>query len=83
MTVVIVVDSVVRLTAESTTSSQSVIIVVRHVAVAVSKTWKIDAGPAALAGDLSGDTHADVCTDQTCGKCSPGYGVRWACMNVE
>jgi hypothetical protein len=53
MTVVITVDSVVCLTAESITSSQSVILVVRHVVAALSKTWKIDAGPPALAGDLS------------------------------
>jgi hypothetical protein len=25
-----------------------------------------------IAGDLGGDAPAEVCTDQTCGKCSPG-----------
>ena len=46
MTVVIAVGSAARATAESTTSSRSVILVVRHVAAAVSKTWKVNAGPA-------------------------------------
>ena len=41
MTVVIAVGNAARATAESTTSSRNVILVVRHVDVAVSKTWKI------------------------------------------
>ena len=47
MTVVIAVSSAARATAESTTSSRSVILVVRHVAAGVSKPGKVDAGPAA------------------------------------
>ncbi len=53
MTVVIAVGSAVRVTAESTTSSQSVILVVRHVPAAVSKTWKVDACPAACDSESS------------------------------
>ncbi len=45
MTVVIAVGSAARATAESTTSSRSVILVVRHVTAAVSKTWKIEPAP--------------------------------------
>jgi hypothetical protein len=43
MTVVIAVGSAMHTTAESTTSSQSVILVVRHVPAAVSKTREVDA----------------------------------------
>ncbi len=46
MTVVIAVGSAARATAESTTSSQSVILVVRHVAVGVSRARKVNVGPA-------------------------------------
>ena len=46
MTVVIAVSSAACATAESTTISRSVVLVVRHVSAAVSKTWKVNAGPA-------------------------------------
>jgi hypothetical protein len=77
MTVVIAVGSVSRTTAESTKSSQSVILVVRHVTAGVSRAGKDNAGPAScdkemLAGDRVGDEPADGCADQTCSKCSPG-----------
>jgi sugar lactone lactonase YvrE len=42
MTVVIVVGRAARATAESTTSSQNVILAGRHVDVAASKTRKVD-----------------------------------------
>jgi hypothetical protein len=47
MTVVIAVGRAARATAESTTSSRSVILAVRHVPAGVSKAGKVDAGPAA------------------------------------
>ena len=62
MTVVITVGSAARATAEDTTSSRSVILVVssrsvilvvRHVAAAVSKTWEVNAGPAACNSESS------------------------------
>ena len=46
MTVVIAVSSAARATSESTTSSRSVILVVRHVAAGVSRARKVNAGPA-------------------------------------
>jgi hypothetical protein len=50
MTVVIAVGRAARATAESTTSSQNVILAVRHVAAAASKTRKVDAGTTAGEG---------------------------------
>jgi hypothetical protein len=50
MTVVIAVGSAARATAESTTSSRSVILAVRHVAAAASKTRKVDTGTTAGEG---------------------------------
>jgi hypothetical protein len=50
MTVVIAVGRAARATAESTTSSRSVILAVRHVAAAASKTRKVDAGTTAGEG---------------------------------
>jgi hypothetical protein len=50
MTVVSAVGRVVRATAERTTSSQNVILAVRHVAAAASKTRKVDAGTTAGEG---------------------------------
>jgi hypothetical protein len=44
---VMTVGRAARATAESTTSSRSVILAVRHVAAGVSKAGKVDAGPAA------------------------------------
>jgi hypothetical protein len=58
MTVVIAVSSAARATAESTTSSRSVILVVRHVAAAVSKAGKVNAGPAACDSKCSPGTEA-------------------------
>ena len=58
MTVVIAVGSAARATAESTTSSRSVILVVRHVAAGVSKPGKVDAGPAACDSKCSPGTYA-------------------------
>jgi hypothetical protein len=55
MTVIIAVCSA-ALTAESTTSSRSVILVIRHVAAGVSKVWKVDAGPAACDSKCSPGT---------------------------
>jgi len=49
--VVITVGSAARSTAESTTSSRSVILVVRHVVVAVSKTMEVDADTTAGNGE--------------------------------
>jgi phosphosulfolactate phosphohydrolase-like enzyme len=48
--VVIDVGRAARATAESTTSSQNVILAVRHVAAAASKTRKVDAGTTAGEG---------------------------------
>jgi hypothetical protein len=53
MTVVIAVGSAARATAESIVSSLSVVLVVRHVDAAVSKTWKVNAGPAACNSESS------------------------------
>ena len=53
MTVVIAVGSAARATAESTTSSLNVVLVVRHVFAAVSKTWEVNAGPAACNSESS------------------------------
>jgi hypothetical protein len=50
MTVVIAVGSAARVTAESTTSSRSVILAVRHVAAAAAKTRKVDTGTTAGEG---------------------------------
>jgi hypothetical protein len=50
MTVIIAVCSAACATAESTTSSRSVILTVRHVAVPESKTGKVDAGTTAGEG---------------------------------
>ena len=50
MTVVIAVGSAARATTESTTNSRSVILAVRHVAAAASKTRKVDAGTTAGEG---------------------------------
>jgi hypothetical protein len=50
MTVVIAVGRSARATAESTTSSQNVILAVRHVSAAASKTRKVDAGTTAGKG---------------------------------
>jgi hypothetical protein len=50
MMVVIDVGRAARATAESTTSSQNVILAVRHVAAAASKTRKVDAGTTAGEG---------------------------------
>jgi hypothetical protein len=44
MKVVIAMGREARATAESTTSSQNVILAIRHVAAAASKTRKVDAG---------------------------------------
>jgi hypothetical protein len=49
MTVVMTVGSAGCATAETTTSSRSVILAVRHVAAAASKTRKVDAGTTAIA----------------------------------
>ena len=46
MTVVIAVGSAARATAESTTSSLIVILVVRHVSAVMSRARKVNAGPA-------------------------------------
>ena len=46
MTVVITVSSATHATAETTTSSRSVILVVRHVAAGVSRAGKVNACPA-------------------------------------
>jgi hypothetical protein len=54
-----VVGSAAHATAERTTSSQSVILAVRHVAAAASKTRKVDAGTTAGEGNsasVSGST---------------------------
>jgi hypothetical protein len=56
MTVVIAVGRAARATAESTTSSRSVILAVRHVAAGVSKAGKVDAGPAACDSKCSPGT---------------------------
>jgi hypothetical protein len=56
MTVIIEVGSAARATAESTTSSRSVILVIRHVAAGVSKAGKVDAGPAACDSKCSPGT---------------------------
>jgi hypothetical protein len=50
MMVVIEVSRSARATAESATSSQNVILAVRHVAAAASKTRKVDAGTTAGEG---------------------------------
>jgi hypothetical protein len=55
MTVVSAVSRAVRATAESTTSSQNVILAVRHVAAAASKTRKVDAGTTAGEGKNAPD----------------------------
>jgi hypothetical protein len=82
MTVVIAVGSAARATAQSTTSSRSVILTVRHVAATVSKTRKVNAGTTAGEGAQKracrrnhsvGEPVRDVCTDQRCGKCPPGF----------
>ena len=57
-TVVIAVGRTARATAESTTSSRSVILAVRHVAAGVSKPGKVDAGPAAGDSKCSPGTYA-------------------------
>jgi ribosomal protein S7 len=51
MTVVITVGSAASATAESTTSSQRVILAVRHVAEAASKTKRVDTSTTAGEGD--------------------------------
>jgi hypothetical protein len=56
MTVIIAVGSAARATAESTTSSRSVILVIGHVAAGVSKAGKVDAGPAACDSKFSPGT---------------------------
>jgi hypothetical protein len=56
--VVIAVGRAARATAESTTSSRSVIVAVRHVAAGVSKAGKVDAGPAACDSKCSPGTYA-------------------------
>ena len=56
MTVVIAVGRAARATAESTTSSGSVVLAVRHVAAGVSKAGKVDAGPAACDSKCSPGT---------------------------
>jgi hypothetical protein len=77
MTVVIAVGRAARATAESTTSSRSVILEVRHVAAAASKTRKVDACTTAGEGKSGkhsvGEPVREVCTDKRCGKCSPGF----------
>jgi hypothetical protein len=50
MAVILAVSNAMRETAASTTSSRSVILVVRHVAAAVSETRKVDAGTTASEG---------------------------------
>jgi hypothetical protein len=50
MTVVIAVGSAARATAERTTNSRNVILAVRHVVSAASKTRKVDAGTTAGEG---------------------------------
>jgi hypothetical protein len=55
MTVVITVGRAARATAESTTSSQNVILTVRHVAAAASKTRKVDTGTTAGEGKSAPD----------------------------
>jgi hypothetical protein len=50
MTVVIAVGRAARATAENTTSGQNVILAVRHVAAAASKTRKVDTGTTAGEG---------------------------------
>jgi hypothetical protein len=56
MTVVITVGRSARATAGSTTISQNVILAVRHVAAAASKTRKVDAGTTAGEGKSAPDT---------------------------
>jgi hypothetical protein len=56
MTVVISVGRAARATAESTTSSRSVILTVRHVSARVSKARKVDAGPGACDSKCSPGT---------------------------
>jgi hypothetical protein len=82
MTVVSTVGRAVRATAESTTRSQNVILAVRHVAAAASKTRKVDAGttagegksaPGARITRWASEPVREVCTDQRCIKCSPGF----------
>ena len=53
MTVVIAVGSAACATAESIASSRGVVLVVRHVAAAVSKTWKVNTGPAVCNSESS------------------------------
>jgi hypothetical protein len=55
MTVFIAVGRAARATTEITTSSQNVILAVRHVAAAASKTRKVDAGTTAGAGKSAPD----------------------------
>ena len=56
--VVIAVGSAAHATAESTTSNQRVILVVRHVAAGVSRAGKVNAGPASYDRKCSPGTEA-------------------------
>jgi len=53
---------------------------VRHVAAAASKAREVDAGTTAGGAKRTccskhsvGEPGREVCTDQRCGKCSPGF----------
>ena len=80
-TVIIAVGRAARATAESTTSSQNVILAVRHVDAAASKTRRVDAGTSAGEGKsapVAGSTRwaslsARSAQIRECGKCSPGF----------
>ena len=94
MTVVIAVSSAACATAESTTISRSVVLVVRHVSAAVSKTWKVNAGPAECNSESSAASitqtvtrsaqieHAVSVHQGSLIRQASRDGVRWACMNV-
>ena len=77
---IMAISSAVCTAAKNTAGSQIVVLAVRHVAVAVSKTRKADTGTTAGEGEGApvgkhsvGEPGREVCTDQRCGKCSPGF----------
>ena len=81
MTICILAISKAACTAtKSTAGSRTVVLAVRHVAAAASETREVDAsttageGKSAPVGKHSvGEPGREVCTDQRCGKCSPGF----------
>ncbi len=77
---IMAISSAACTAAESTSGSWSVFLAVRHVAAAASETREVDAsttageGKSAPVGKHSvGEPGREVCTDQRCGKCSPGF----------